>query len=163
MTTYLTSDYVGVQWLRSLARLVGVDIANEVVDPWVETPTATGTVWKPAWTGRDFISIFAVGGGSDAYSPEFTPVYQVDCWSRPKNKGSQPPWYAANQLAERIRHLQYEIDGTMLVQLPSPYVNARVVDVTALSEPRRVPNDPNGIARYTLDVQVTFIAEGALV
>lgn len=153
--TYLTSDYVGVHWLRSLSQLSGVDIANEVVDPWVETDGG----WKPQWTDRSFISIIAVGGGVDPYAPQFTPVYQIDCWARPKNRGSQPPWYAANQLAEIIRHLQYEVDGSMLVTLPSPYGNARVVDVTVLSEPRRVPLDPNGIAHYTLDAEVTFYQE----
>lgn len=161
MTVYLTSDLVGVFWLRSLVAFPGdCDFANLVSDPWVEITESDGTSrWVPNWPGKTFVSIMTVGGSSDIMSPEYVPTYQIDCWSRPENQGSNPPWNVANQLAEVIRWEQYQMSTSKILTLPGAYPAVRIVDVTVVSEPVRVSGDPLGLARYTLDVSLTFVPE----
>lgn len=157
-TLYLTSDKVGVEWLKSLSIFPELtDFANYL--PSTQDDQAKQHHDLTRWTGSDFVTIVTVGGDVDLHSPEYSPVFQVDCWSKGRSTNAQPPWYRANQLAESIRHLQYSMATPPLVTVGGNYPNARVQDVSMVSEPRRVPNDPLGLAHYTFDLQITFTPE----
>lgn len=155
MSLQPTSDLVAQYWLRSLTLPADTGVAGILPDPW---DTESG---PSSWEGRDFLTARTVGGNVDIYVSRRIPVVTIDCWSRPTNQGASPPWNRANSLAETVRLATYEDIRNVTLDLPSPYLNARVWDVSIMSEPRRIQDDPLGLARYTLDVQFVWASEGS--
>jgi hypothetical protein len=136
-----TPRLVYVAWLRSLT--------------WTTTPGIAGTLPIIGdWPGGLFISVSTVGGSPDGFAPLRDPVMQTSCWATGGTDLAN--WRAAHQLAERVLAATYG-DVNTTVTLPAGYASARVLSVSALTEPREIPNDPQQAAHVTVDVRLNYI------
>lgn len=123
----------------------------------------------PDWVATGFVTIGVVGGTPAAEVPQAVPVLSVNCWAvnakcagigQPINVSSRPPWGRASQLAEQIRHAAYALDKGLgrTVSMPVPgFAVAGVQSALLLTEPRRVPADLAGFARYQFEMQLTWV------
>jgi len=148
LATKLTpnSELVAVTYIRSL----GV------------APSATsgvGTTLPEATSSwiDGFVQIQVVGGSSDIDVPSKHPIVQLDVYV-PAINSSKPQWGKAATIAADIVEKLYALDneGKELV-LGTSFKNARVQTAYAVSEPRRIFNDPGGHARYTVDVALHWV------
>jgi hypothetical protein len=140
-----TNELVTVAWLKGLSGL------NNLVA--TDLPTDAST-----WVASGFTQVTAVGGIPAAYFALANPVVTLDFWAVAPDSG-KPPWNKANQLAETARMglLDHASVGRLLV-LPAAYDNARVLTCRPLIEPRKVRNDEAGYARYSMDVEFSWVA-----
>lgn len=110
-----------------------------------------------------FLRIHVVGGGVDPDVPLRGPVVAVECWVAPPDGGTpQPPWLQAEALAARVLAATYDpAQRSQRVDLSAigSITPARVLTVTALGEPQRVPDPAAGFARLDLDLLITWRAD----
>lgn len=143
-----TSELVAAAWITSIPSwLAGV--AGQV-------PQDTST-----WVENGFVTVQIAGGSPHAYVPLRRPVVQVDTWATqsatPGRTASKPPWNKAAHLAEWIVAETYQTERVCrLLTLPGSYPDARVLTATALIEPRKVPGEEAGVARFTVDLELQW-------
>lgn len=140
------TDLVVQAWLASLPGLdsgmVGATLPQDTTG-WAETGFVQATT--------------AAGGGPDPYTGLRRAWTQLDCWACRPGSG-KPPWYRANQLAETILAACLTGAGQQdTVDLGPHYDPARILTARALTEPRRVPGDSGGYARYTFDTEIVWV------
>jgi hypothetical protein len=153
-----TNELVAVAWLSQ--RVAGLDasmVATQLpqdIDSWRE---------------KGFVQVQAIPGGSAMIDvPQIRrPILQVDAWatnSTSAKSSTKVPWGRANSLIELIRiatedAAQVGFYGAPLA-LPSQFGPVRVQAVYfAYTEPTRVLGDPNGFARYTLDLAIDWVRQ----
>lgn len=138
-------DLVAVAWLK--LAVPGIGVATSL--PAVDSALRTG----------GFVRALTVGGSPDLYVPMRAPVVSAECWAAPAVDGStKVPWGRANALAEAVVAATYN-PALMGVELDlGDYPSARVHTVVALSEPRRIENDPANWARYDVDLLFRWTA-----
>jgi hypothetical protein len=125
----------------------------------------------PTWVSAGFATVAVVGGTPASHSPQAEPVVSVNCWAvnatgdgtpgAPINVSNKPPWGKAAQLCEQIRAAVYVLDkGTgRAVSMPAPgYAHAAVTSAQLLTEPRRMPADIAGYARFQMEIQLVWVA-----
>lgn len=137
-----SAQQVCVGWLTSLA---------------LGAPAAVGLSGDPAvWLATGFITASGpVGGEPGIHLPVRRPVMQIDCWSHRPNSGDQlTP--LCDRLAEAIIERTFGDTKLRPVPLPPGYRPVAVLQVWALSEPRRVGNDDAGLARTMFDLQMVW-------
>ncbi|NUR24991.1 MAG: hypothetical protein HOV76_14680 [Hamadaea sp.] len=148
MTLLPNNTIVAAAWLR--LAVPGIGVATKL--PTDLTPLRTS----------GFIRIAGVGGSPDLYVPMSRPAVQVECWAAPANEGSsKPPWNRANELAEQVKQAAYDralMGVTVDLSSVGDYGPARVETVQALSEPTQVENDPSNLARYDIDLLLSWVA-----
>lgn len=139
------SDLVIAAWVRAACGLPTNGVATTLPD-------------QP-WPGDQFVQIMQVGGTPNPESPLRRPVATLNCYAVKPNS-LKPPWGRANALAEQIWEAtfvtRYHDDPACTLTMPTGYGAARVLDVIALTEPRRLPADPSQYALYGLDIQVDW-------
>lgn len=141
------------------------------------TPGMVGTTLPRdvmTWTANGFAQVATLGGSPHAYLPVASPVLEVNCWavtasqsapSAPVNVSNKPPWGRAQRLVETIRAGLYALtlDGYgrgRWLTMPVPgYAHASVQSAVMLTEARRIPDDQGSYARYSFDLQLTWIPE----
>jgi len=113
-----------------------------------------------SWATTGFVQIGVVGGSPNVYGPLRRPVIEVKATAiAPASK--QPPWYQANDLAERILAGCYDAyQAPVQTILPPGFENAFVQSAYALTEARRLGGDDSNIARYTFDLQLNWVPAG---
>ena len=142
------SELVAITYLRSSG--VGPSATSGVGSTLPENKDS----WKDG-----FVQVQVVGGSSDVDVPTRRPVIQVDCWV-PSINSSKPQWGRANTIAENVVTALYGIGNTgMKLSLGPNFKDAIVQSGYAVSEPRRVSNDPAGHARYTFDIVLTWVVD----
>lgn len=107
-----------------------------------------------------FVQIQVVGGSPDKDVPTRRPLIQVDCYVPSINR-SKPKWGQAASMAEEITDFIYaygEKEQTLVVLGPN-FHDALVQSIILATEPRRVTGDPGGHARFTFDIQLTWVAK----
>lgn len=138
------SELVAIYWLRTCPDL----------DPTKVNTTLPRDV--TVWADTGFVQVAnAVGGEPDRYAPLRHPVVQVDCWAVRPDSG-RPPWGHAGALSEAILDYTYSRSSIRVVDMPSDYVSARVLCVSAISEPRRGIADVANYAHYTIDLELNW-------
>lgn len=148
MTTKFTpnSELVAVTYMRSLS--LG---PAETFGVGTTLPEATSS-----WTDG-FVVAQVVGGSSDIDVPSKHPLVQLDVYV-PSVNTSKPQWGKAATIAADIVQKLYAHDSTSTeLVLPITFKNAYVQTAYAVSEPRRISNDPAGHARYTVDVILNWV------
>lgn len=148
MATKLTpnSELVAVTYVRSLS--LGPSATFGV---GTTLPEATSS-----WTDG-FVLVQVVGGSSDRDVPSKHPLIQLDVYV-PSVSTSKPQWGKAATVAADIVEKLYSHDSTSTpLVLPNTFKDARVQTAYAVSEPRRISNDPAGHARYTVDVVLNWV------
>lgn len=140
-----TTERVAVAWLS--AALSGPSVG-------LELPGDPST-----WLDEGFVQVQALPGGSaDVDTPERRrPVVQVDLWAAGGSSSISPRWNLAGQLAEALRVATETQNYGATVALPGDYDDARVQAVYFLTEPRRIPDDPSGYARMTVDLALDWV------
>lgn len=143
------SELVAQAWISSLA-----NISSSIVKTQLPADNTT-------WAASGFVHVVGVvGGASDPYVPVKNPVVQVDTYAVNPNTDN-PDWGQASTLAEYIRAGTYLLEKTHVsLTTRSGFDNAQVLQATC-TEPRRIPNDPSGYARYTMDVNLTWVTIGS--
>lgn len=111
-----------------------------------------------SWAASGFVQVYGVGGDPERHVALRRPVVTVDCWANAGQSG-KPPWGKANQLAEIVLAAVMGMDNfpMTLTGLPAAYAHARVLTAFAVTEPRRITNDPGSYARYTFDLEIHWI------
>ena len=108
-----------------------------------------------SWAATGFLTVHTVGGTPNGYYALRRPVLVVDTWA--VSPGSdKAPWGLANNLAETVV-AGPDARGARLT-LPGSFPPATVLEAQVLTEPRRVYGDTGGLARYTLNVALTWAA-----
>lgn len=142
------SELVAAEFIRTLTTDLGPTfIVGTTMPEKLDT-------WK-----NGFVQVAVVGGSPHAYVPTAVPVIQVDCWV-PAINSSKPQWGRANAIAETIRNGLYSDSAfNQVVEITSgTYSPALVAAAIMLTEPRRVNDDPAGHARFTFDLQISWVA-----
>jgi hypothetical protein len=140
------SELVAVTYIRSLSVM-----PSATSGVGTTLPEATSS-----WTDG-FIVAQVVGGSSDRDVPVKSPLIQLDIYV-PSINTSKPQWGKAATIAADIVEKLYAHDSTTnALQLGATFKDARVSTAYAVSEPRRITNDPAGHARYTVDVVLNWV------
>lgn len=113
-----------------------------------------------SWADSGFIQVLTTGGSPN---PEYRlrqPVVTVITWAT-KIGSKKPPWATAGRLAEYVLaacYSEHQIREILAISAGGiTYPSAQVIEVLALSEPREVPGDPAGYARYTFDFELLWV------
>lgn len=149
-----TGELVGITWLKANGAPFGIE-----VDKIASTLPRDAT----AWAGTGFLTVRALPGGS--YAPNGTKrstTLQVDAWWSPSTASASSgkvPWAKANNLIEAVV-MATEAPVTpysSTLALPGAFPAVQVLSVyPAYGEPTRIEDDPNGYARYQLDLSVDW-------
>jgi hypothetical protein len=145
---YPTNELVAVAWLSQ--RVPGLTAAM------VATTLPKDAT---AWADAGFLQVQALPGGApDIDIPVRHPVFQLDGWANTPGS-AKPPWNLANRLLELVRDATESPDALYgrPVILPPDYLGVRVQAAYLISEPRRVPDDPAGYARFTADLAIDWV------
>lgn len=142
-----TTRLVVAGWLQLAAP--GVQVATAV-------PEASDTL-----RAAGFLQVVTgVGGGPDRDVPTYrAPITQVSVWWPPALRAEFSHWHRAEQLAEKLVAATDDraLTGVLIdLSTVGAYGAARVHDVTAVSEPDPVEDDPSDWARYDLDLALTW-------
>lgn len=111
---------------------------------------------------KGFVTYQVVGGTPNNYTGERLPVVTFDFWG--VNVGSQKaPWAKTASLGEVVMNgcfSQGDIDYIGPIVLPASITGGAIVSaVNALTELRRVPDDSDSVAHYSVDVEIQWIRE----
>lgn len=147
MTDYFipSDEQVAIAWLKSCPSLSGIDVA-------------TSLAAEHSWTTSRFIQVTSapLGLAPHPYVPFHNPRIIVSCWGKPKY------WNDAADVVQLVRSETYRVSSARTVEIPvEGFDSAKVKSVQALSEPVRVPNDPNNLTRYDIAIGFEWV-EGHL-
>lgn len=159
------SELVACAWLAAVP-----GFSSAMIGTTLPNLPSKGTV--PAWVATGFLKVLVVGGSPHAFVPQAQPVVGITCYAvnvtqvganGPINVATKPPWDRAALLGEQIRQAAYPLNKSAagrVLSMPVPgYARAAVQSAVVLTEPRRVPSDFASYAQYTLDVQLSWVAE----
>jgi hypothetical protein len=149
----LNNDLVAIAWVSRIPAVAAL----------ATQPPVGGSVPADAtsWAATGFIEVLTTGGSPDPEYRRRRPVVTAFCWAV-KIGSKKPPWSAAGRLAEYIFDACYTEHLTHALITPVAegitYPTAQIQEVNApLSEPRKVPNDPAGYARYMIDFEMMWV------
>jgi len=149
---HANNELVTLAWIRDVVTAYGVSAGTTLQGPDPETLVLP-------WGDVGFVTTLTVGGSVNTNTPMREPVMSVECVAANVGK-SRPPWGRAIGIAELIiRATEWTGWGSTAraVVLPSGYPGARVWDGSALTEPKRVPSDEAGYARYSFDMSMSWV------
>jgi len=149
----LNSDLVAVAWVASIPRVAVLAASPPIAGSVPAQPTS--------WALTGFLELLTTGGSPHPEYRQRRPVVTVFAWAV-KIGSKKPPWSQAARLAEYVFDACY--DEQLAHQLfPNitaegvHYPTAQVQEISAISEPRKIPNDPAGYARYTFDFEMLWV------
>ncbi len=144
-----TTERVAVAWLSDVDGIapgyVGTELPGDV----------------STWLDSGFVQVQALpGGAADVDTPERRrPILQVDLWAAGGASSIIPRWNLAAHLVEHLREAVETQAYGLPVDLPVHYSGARVLAAYLVAEPRRVPDDPSGYARFTADLALDWVRD----
>lgn len=145
MAYFPTSEQVAVAWLKTIDGVPVNGVATTL-------PGDNST-----WAASGFVTVTTVGGSPGVDTPLSHPVVQVDCWACNVNS-QKPPWGKAGSLASLIKHACYRDPFPQVVlDLGAQFHQAMVQAVYAVTEPRRLTDDPADFARVSMDLLVHWV------
>lgn len=143
-----SAESVAVAWIKDIPAILANQVATSL----------PGDI--NVWAQKGFVQVpMVVGGSPRIYIPVRNPVVQVDCYATTVGS-SKPPWGMASRLAELIVAATYDQArmNTTLDTLPIEFDQVRVMSAYPLTEPRRIPGDDAGFARYQFDLRLVWRA-----
>lgn len=142
------TDLVGVAWLKRNPKFSAKEIGIATSLPADRSKIVKG-----------FITTTIVGGSPEIEVPIRRPIISVSSWAAPATSESQKvPWSQASGIAEWVWEQTFDSAHQNVVltfSLPG-YAQARVFTAIALTEPRRVEDDPSNYARVDVDLQINW-------
>jgi hypothetical protein len=143
---------IGVAYLRQLVPTLSNSIATSLPELVTET--------RKGWPDGLFITVNDLnGGGADVDLPQIRHAYlTLDVYAAfPDN--DNPQWGRAAIGAGMVWDtLTLPQPYGAALDLGADYLAARAQAMYAISEPRKVEDDPSAYARYTFDAQLDWIA-----
>jgi hypothetical protein len=141
-----TNELATMSWLRTLPGISHEMVGTKRLDP--ELMPSEG-----------FLTVRTVGGSSNIYIPQRSPVMQITAFAFDINGDRRdPPWAAAVNLLEEIREYcmyeQFNFKG--VIPTENGYDDVCVQSANPLTEPAKVPGDDARMAEYTMDVQINW-------
>lgn len=151
-----TSELVALTCIRDLVTAYGIGAGTTLQGPDPETHTLS-------WGASAFVTARAVGGSINGTVPLREPVLSIEVSAVNEKSKSRPPWGRANSVAEMIVRACYSFDFGDTERPVSGGSGgdawlARVCDMSALTEPQRIPGDEAGYARYSFEMSVSWLA-----
>lgn len=143
-----TPEQVAVAWLKTVTGVPAAKVATAL-------PGDT-----TAWADTGFLTVRSLGGAGDVDLPRALAAVQVDAWACTVNS-QKPPWGLAGHLAGLVWQGCYDQPQPGRFVVLDDFYPARVSAVFPLSQPRRIPGDEAGFARYELDLQLVYTVEVA--
>lgn len=149
----LNNSLVAQSWVRQIPLVAAL-----------ATPPPVGLTLpaNPAsWAVTGYLQVLTVGGSPDLDYPLHRPVVTVFAWATVLGS-KKPPWAMAGRLAHYVFNACYA-ERTVIRKILSitlggeTYPPAQIIEATALTEPREVPGDPSGYARYQLDFELMWV------
>ncbi len=138
-------------WLRLVSGLPA-----SCVGPTLPAARRTPT---PDWVVNGFAQHTLVGGAPHPHVPLRRTVIQLDFWAVTLDDRT-PPFGVASGIAERVLAAAYETDTPAVHELeltvPAGYSAPRLRTVVPIAEPRKVPEDAAGFARFQFDAVFTW-------
>jgi hypothetical protein len=147
------SDLVVQAWLATVPGL-----SASMIGAALPAPNTNGSI---GWSTTGFVQSTIVSGQVEDPTGRRTTLVQIDCWATGLPTSRKPPWGKANQLAEHI--IEAARAGTGQEQYVdvgaagTDYDRARILTVLAADEPRRVPGDQGGYARFMHHLTITWV------
>lgn len=143
------TDLVARAWLRLAAAPARADWRLPAADD--------------AMRADGFVRVVTVGGSPNVYVPLRAPVVAAQCFVAPTvDSTGTVPWMRAAALVERVLAATYDPSlANLRIDLSSvgDYGPARVLTVSAIAEPRRIPDDAGDFARFDLDLALDWRAD----
>lgn len=134
-------------WLRLVSGLpascIGATLPSARRDP------------VPDWVTDGFAQYTVVGGSPAIDVPLRRPVVQLDFWATTVDQRAVP-WGRASALAERVWAWTHSDIHETVLTVPDGYDVPVLRTVVPLTEPRKVPDDPAGFARFQFDAMFTW-------
>jgi hypothetical protein len=149
MSHHPSPELVAVAW----AKTVGGD-----VDPTKVATTLPGDA--TTWATSGFVVATVMTGNADRDLPWFEPVVSFDCWTAAPNS-NKAPWGQASAMAAALQWATYRRTFPALT-MPAEFYPVRLLGVSAVNGPTRVPGDEAGFARVRLDVALSWTVTAAV-
>lgn len=114
---------------------------------------------RTTWRDFGFLQFASIGGTPEPGLQQRRPVYSLRAYATaPDSASARPDWAKANALIEEIITLEEKRNrlagGFARPVLPAAFTGAIVQNFVIHSEPRRIPGNPTGYARFDLDVEL---------
>jgi hypothetical protein len=149
----LNNDVVAIAWVAAIPA-----VAALAAQPPVGATLPAGA--PPSWAATGFLQVLTTGGSPHPDFPFRQPVATIFTWAT-RTGSKKPPWDAAARLAEYVFAACYAETPAHSRLVPVAggvtYPPVLVKTANALSEPRKIPGDPAGFARYMLDIQLKWV------
>lgn len=133
-------------WLRLVA-----GVPASCVGPTLPSARTAGS----AWVLNGFVQHTIVGGSPGTHVPFRSSVVQLDFWAVTLDDRTAP-WGKASGLAETVLDATYGDVSQLSLTVPDGYDTPTLRTVQALQEPRKIPGDAAGFARFQFDALFTW-------
>lgn len=143
MANLPNTDLVATSWLKTLPGVNPLRVASSLPGD------------NASWADTGFVVATSVGGSPGLHVPMQRPVVAIDCWANNPNS-QKAPWGKAGHLAQLVLLGTYMTEPVDLT-FSGDFEPARVFAVAPLSEPRKVPGDEAGFARYSFDLVFNWV------
>lgn len=151
----LNNDLVAMTWLRGVPAIAAL-----------ATPAPVGSELPAdatSWAATGFYTVLTTGGTPHADFRLRRPVVTIFSWAV-KIGSKKPPWEEAARLAEYVFAACYDETANSAHATITPvigtktYPTALIKEINCLAEPRKVPGDDGGYARYMTDLELSWVA-----
>jgi hypothetical protein len=164
MPYHPNSELVAMAWIASIPSTFGTFSANMVA-----TQPPAEQNWPTNVDGiANFITVTGIGGSPMQHTPISQPIIEVTAYAT-KPGSNKPPWFAANDLLQRIWLATYSklpgVFGRVLnvVSNGVTYAPASCIEAMVHTEPRRLYSDARNWAKYSMDMSITWREVGLVV
>lgn len=139
-------EQAAMAWLRSITSLEAGKVATRLPDPGTFAGDTGG-----------FLVVTSLGGlGNGLDYPVRRIAVQVDAYAGTAQTPVRPLFARATALAEEVLAGCEAFTPVSIVSGYTDVDDVIVMQATALAEPSRVRDDPQNLARYTIDVELTY-------
>jgi hypothetical protein len=164
MAPHPNSELVAIAWIASIPAPFGPFSANMVA-----TQPPAEQSWSVNQDGiANFITVTVIGGTPLLGMPIAQPVIEVKAYAT-KPGSNKPPWFAANDLLERIRlSTMSKLPGVFgrtltITSNGAVYASAACTEAVVHTEPRRIYSDARNWAAYMMDMSISWREVGLVV
>lgn len=153
MTDYPSPELVGTAFLQLTLPTYGISTTL----PKLTVPDARG-ISKDNWGGKStWITIRPAGGAPIPGLPMRNPVLRIHCWAKPSTPKDRTFWGLASKAAQDV--ISMATDWYSNVTLEMPFTGYHMVSLSnfgAVTDGKRIEDDPQGLAHYVVDVELTY-------
>lgn len=145
-----TTEAVAVEWTKTMRfGTLGAEA--------VATTVPAASQWPLVGTSRLFVQVVNTGGGTVGDTPYHRDIVSLDVWAT-KDNSDRPPLGLASSVAQDLWAVAMDSAGGFVT------VSGKQVRVDGTrpisASPRRIPDQDQSRAHYSLDVEISWTEEG---